>query len=175
MLVKTSITFATIIIHALAMNACSKVPSVVSAPDPLGSFKAIADKCHAAILESDKVWPGKNGGFGRTAITPGPKTFDVKKTDSLVSPYLGFINLNFVDKSMAAPTEEAVRAWAGGGVTTVNHWRLVYALQDGKWKLQDELWSYELLGTTIADVVPKKMKAGALAESLPAAAACDPA
>ena len=174
MQVKTSFTFTTVVILGLAMNACSKVPSVVSAPDPLGSFKAIADKCHAAILESDKVWPGKNGGFGRTAITPGPKTFDVKKTDSLVSPYVGFINLNFVNKSMAAPTEEAVRTWAGGGVTTVNHWRLVYALQDGKWKLQDELWSYELPGVTVADGTPKKMEAGALAESLPAAVACNP-
>ena len=161
-------------ILTLAITACSKTPSAISPPDPLDSFKAIVEKCHAAIVESDKIRPGKTGGFVRTAITPGPKSFDVKKTDSLVSPYLAYIDLNFIDQSVAAPTEEAARAWAGGSVSIVKHWRLVYAMQGGKWKLQDELYSFALPSANITEGTPEKMRVGALAESLSAAVACMP-
>jgi hypothetical protein len=159
---------------ALFFAACGKTSSDHDELSPLDSFKPIAEKCHGAIIDSDNVVPGKVDGFVRTAITPGPKSFDVKKTDSLVSPYVAYIDLNFVEKAIAAPTEEAARAWSGVAVVTVQHWHLVYAMQDGKWRLQEELYSFALPGADIPEGVPTKMALGALAESIPAATVCMP-
>lgn len=163
--------FATLI---LVGSGCSKSPPASPRTDPLNNFKIIADKCQGAIIESDRVWPGRLGGFGRTIIKPGQSSFDVKKTDSLVSPYMAYIDLNFVEQLSTAATEESLRALSTPVVNTVNHWRLTYAMQGDKWKLQEELYSFAMPDVGIKEEVPKKMEIGSLAGRVPAAAVCNP-
>jgi hypothetical protein len=158
----------------LLVSGCSKSHPASPTIDPLTSFKVIADNCQGAIVESDSVWPGKISGVGRTIIKPGQKSFDVKKTDSLVSPHIAYIDLNFVEQLSTAATEEALQAFSTPVVSTVNHWRLTYAMQGGKWKLQEELYSFAMPDVGIKEEVPKKMEIGSLAGRVPAATACNP-
>jgi len=164
--------FITAISAALVVGGCNKSPTGGGDLSPLESFKLIAEKCQDSIAYSDSIFPGKAGGFVRTEITPGAKSFDVKKTDSLVSPYVAYIDLHFVKNAIATPTEEAARSWTGTAVVVMEHWRVVYALQDGKWKTQEELYSFAFPAANIPEGVPNKMKVGALSESLPSATVC---
>lgn len=154
------------------LTACGKPAS--PAVDPLVSFKLIADRCFAAFIASDTTVAALNGKFIRKTITPGETNFDVKKTDSLVSPYTSYIDISFIDQSMVASTPEAASTWEGGSLITIAHWRLVYAMQDGAWKLQDELYASALPQAAIKEGPLTKMPVGALVGSLPGASACNP-
>jgi hypothetical protein len=159
-----------------ALVGCGKesARSIEGKVDPLGRFKVIAEKCKNAFGASDNIAPSKTGGFVRTQITPGSISFDVKKTESLVSPYSAYIDLNFTEKAIATTSEEAARAWDGGVLVTLQHWRLLYAMQDGKWKLQEELYSFAMPSAGLTEGVPTKMSNGALSRRVPAAVGCAP-
>ncbi|HHV68919.1 MAG TPA: hypothetical protein GXX48_14900 [Ochrobactrum intermedium] len=167
---------ATSLVLSGALVGCGKEPAkpIEVKLDPLSSFKVIAEKCQGAFNASDNLVPGKTGGFVRIEITPGPMSFDVKKTDSLVSPYTAYIDLTFAEKALAAPTEEAARAWDGVAIVTMQHWRLLYALQDGKWTLQEELYSFAMPSAGITEQAPTKMSAGAISKRVPSALSCTP-
>jgi len=154
--------------------ACGKSESPLASNDPLASFKLIADQCQKAVSESDRTWPGKNGGFGRTVITPIETSYDVKKTDSLVSPHVGYINLRFTENTRVADTEEALRESNGRWVITENNWKLTYALQDGKWKLQQSLYSFALPNVNIPEGEAKPSSFSTLVGRVPEAVICDP-
>jgi hypothetical protein len=153
----------------------SDQPRLVSAEkDPLGSFKGMSDRCRAALVDSDRVLPGLAGGFVRTVISTGQMSYDVTKTDSLVSPYAAFIKLSFLEQVSTGPTEAALRDPSTSTVSIVNHWKLMYALQDGKWKFQQALYSPEMPALNIVEKLPAQQDVKTLFSRVPGAEACLP-
>ena len=154
----------------------SDQPKLASAAkDPLESFKVTSDRCRGALVDSDRVLPGLTGGFVRTVISSGQTSYDVTKTDSLVSPYAAYIKLSFLEQAGTGPTEAALRDPSTLTVSTVNHWKLIYALQDGKWKFQQALYSFEMPAVNIAQQLPAQQDVKTLFSRVPGAEACLPA
>ena len=143
--------------------------------DPLGSFKVISDRCRGALVDSDRTLPGRTGGFVRAVISIGQMSYDVTKTDSLVSPYTAYIKLRFLEQAGTGPTEAAMGDPSALTVSTVNHWNLMYALQDGQWKFQQALYSFEMPALNIAEQLPTQQDVKTLFSRVPGAEACMPA
>lgn len=151
-------------------------PRLASAEkDPVGSFKVISDRCRGALVDSDRVLPGRTGGFVRAVISTGQMSYDVTKTDSLVSPYAAYIKLSFLEQAGTGPTEAALRDPSTLTVSIVNHWKLMYALQDGTWKFQQALYSSEMPALNIAEQLPAQQDVKTLFSRVPGAEACLPA
>ena len=126
-------------------------------------------------MESDRVDSGRNGGFVRTIILPKSTSFDVKKTDSLVFPYTAFIKLSFLEQASVGPNQDALASTSTGVVSTLNHWKIDYALQDGKWVLQQALYSFEIPGAGITEGPPSPANVNTLFKRVPdLEAACMP-
>lgn len=168
-----NITLVFVLAFALTSAACSNksnpepsAPKKESSVEPLQSFKAIAEECQKNLIESDRIWPGQ-GGFGRTIIHPSSTSFDVKKTDSLVSPFTAYIKLSFIEKSSAGKNEDELNSPSITWVTTVNNWELNYSLQEGKWKFQQAIYSSEMLGIIVSKTSPQPMNVKELFETVP--------
>lgn len=154
----------------------SDQPRLASAEkDPLASFKVMSDRCRGALVDSDRVLPGLTGGFVRTVVSTGQMSYDVTKTDSLVSPYAAYIKLSFLEQASTGATEAAMRDPSTSTVSIVNHWKLMYALQDGKWKFQRALYSFEMPALNIAEKLPAQHDVKSLFSRVPGAEACLPA
>jgi hypothetical protein len=168
----TSLSAALVLLTSI--TACNKSQTASEGSDPLKGFKILAERCQSAVTESDKVLPGKVGGFYRDIVKPIQKSFDVTKTDSLVSPYIAYIKLSFQMQSSTATTEEALQASNTVVVNTTNHWKLMYALQDGKWKLQQTFYSFAMPELNISEGLPNKADFNTLVSRIPATAVCQP-
>lgn len=178
------IHYAMLVTMSLALVACSdrspqprpaatSTPAGAAAADPLESFKALVAKCEAAVVNGTTVTK-LPAAYAATTVTVGDKRFDVKKTDSLVTPFTAYIDLRFLAvMHQSAPTEEQART-SPVVVGTDHHWRLNYAFQDGKWKLQEEVHAFGVPTQNIAMGAPSKMNIGDLAGIIAAASACYP-
>ncbi len=60
-----------------------------AAKDPLSEFKPITEKFIPAFNDLYKEQEGKLASVEEVSVTPTGAKFDVKKTDSVVSPYTG--------------------------------------------------------------------------------------
>jgi hypothetical protein len=154
----------------------SDQPRLASAEkDPLGSFQVISDRCKGALVDSDRVLPGRTGGFVRAVISAGQMSYDVTKTDSLISPYAAYIKLSFLEQANTGPTEAALSDSSTPTVSIVNHWKLMYALQDGRWKFQQALYSFEMPALNVVEQSPAQQDIKTLFGRVPGAEACVPA
>lgn len=107
-------------------------------PDPLASFKEVVAACEAHInaRPAERVRQLSNGEWVRNVSAPAAVSFDVKKTDSLVSPYTAYIKVESMEHSARRKSEEEARTAAVGESTAVHAvYELRYAFQDAKWKL----------------------------------------
>ena len=140
--------------------------------DPLTSFKNIAEKCFASLVDSDITNAGKNGNYVRTKINVVQKDYDVKKSDSLVSPYIAFIHVKFVENGGVADSETKVNTFVIFPVITEQDWHLSYAYQDGKWVSKNETYSFNMPAVHVKSEAPEMLPAGTLAGRLAAAQPC---
>lgn len=109
-----------------------------SVVDPLESFRALNTKCEARLKHPvDEVAESKSGGWTRIRHFVD-YTYDVKKSDSLVTPYTAFVDVYIDAFTVSKTSENAVRAaeFPRDAVLKVeDHWRVEYGFSDGAWKV----------------------------------------
>jgi hypothetical protein len=106
--------------------------------DPLPSFQKLAAACEAHLnqVPRDRMRQLKGGDWAHNMDEPPVVKYDVKRTDSLVSPFAAYIKVEQLSYSVRRKTEDEARA-AGKDEATAHQIsdELRYAFQDGKWKL----------------------------------------
>lgn len=108
--------------------------------DPLSSFKKVVAACEAQVNEwpRDNVRQLKNGEWARNFLEVTSVVHDVKRTDSLVSPFTAYIKLETVEHVARRKTEDEARMAEKPGATVIRGTdEIRYAFQDSKWKLMD--------------------------------------
>lgn len=120
---------------ALAINATTAFAQ--KNVDPLPSFKKLVAACQAQVRSwsPDTVRLVKEQ-WVRNFLEVGSISHDVKRTDSLISPFTAHIKVESVTHSVRRASEDEVRA-AGkqDGATYRQTDVLHYSFQDSKWKL----------------------------------------
>ena len=108
----------------LFLCGCGAMPSPTAASkaakDPVSEFKPIVEKFIPAFNDLYKEAEGKLATVKSVSVTPSSAKFDVKKTDSVVSPYTGELHATGI------LTKEVVGACLGT-------YTFLFAFQDGKW------------------------------------------
>jgi hypothetical protein len=99
--------------------------------DPAGHFKEFAERFAAKTSSA----------LGLKSSDSINYTYDVRKTDSLVRPYLGILNLT-------------IRTTPSEGVTLIQEHTLTFAPHEGRWVFsvvspKDTMYSHEVRGGTI--------------------------
>lgn len=164
---------------ALTLVACQReaaAPKVTtpseSATDPLATFKVIASRCLEEVADSDKTEPGKQGGFYRLRIKIGEKSFDVRRTDSLVSPYIATIDISYSETAGTAPNKEALTDVNNLPLQMQAKWRLQYSFQNNGWKLMQEEQAAGVSSAGIEVGALQPQPVGSLAKRIPSAISC---
>lgn len=129
------------IVSSFALAACGKSENTVSTAetavaaeskrsDPIKELKPFIEERESKINDGG-IWnPGDSLGNREMSAVSVVTSFDVKQTDSLVSPYLGTISyevaytLTIPSKSEAKPASAKCRE--------------AYAYQDGQWVLKSQ-------------------------------------
>ena len=99
------------------LQSCSKPPSL-GASDPVGEFRHLLSSIpNQRFSEHDNPWSEwwKN------------IEYDVRKTDSLVSPYIATLDVDVFEFSTKEQSDPSSR----------HHYDVNFAYQDGKWVLKD--------------------------------------
>lgn len=126
----SSLAFITLAITALPAFAQKKI-------DPLPSFKKLAIACQAQA----RSWPPDTvrlvkDQWVRNFLEVGSISHDVKRTDSLISPFTAYIKVESVSHSIRRATEDEARAAGKQDGSTYRRTDVLhYAFQDSKWKL----------------------------------------
>lgn len=127
---------ALIALAALPIAAHSQKKPV----DPLALFKKVVTACEAQANEwpRDNVRQLKNGEWVHNFMEVTSFAHDVKRTDSLVSPFTAYIKLETVEHTARRKTEDEARAADKQDATVIRGTdEIRYAFQDSKWKLVD--------------------------------------
>lgn len=108
--------------------------------DPLAEFQAIVARCkeaHAARPSVRVSYREARKEWFKTVTRVDGITYDVRKTDSLASPFSAYIEITEVMDGDKAPTEDAASALVvdidGRAMRTID--RLKFAYQEGAWQL----------------------------------------
>lgn len=117
--------------------------SATAMADPLAEFQAIVKQCK---LSYDAVRPrtevsqsARDKAWFKQVWGPATIAYDVRKSDSLVSPFTAYIEITEVFDGDSAPTQEAAAALTidiDGRATRYTE-RLRFAYQEGIWQLVD--------------------------------------
>lgn len=109
-----------------------------AAVDPLQEFKKVVAACEHSVnsLPRESSRPLSNGQWAHNINEPSSLSYDVKKTDSLVSPFTAYIKVASVSRTARQGSEEAARTVGTEG-RTINRGldELRYAFQESRWKL----------------------------------------
>ena len=112
--------------------------------DPLKSFQTIASQCVSALASprAPKIYSSPTSGkWNKLVFGPNEVKFDVRKSDSLVSPYTGWISITYEDAVLQRDTRQEAEATVVSNSTvsvlgTLQRYHIAYAYQDSKWQLQ---------------------------------------
>ncbi|VTU43017.1 hypothetical protein H6P1_00490 (plasmid) [Variovorax sp. PBL-H6] len=154
------------------------IAPVASRPlsDPLGLFQEILRPCQAVLGGSaERVWQAPTGKWVRNKFIPKSLSFDVKRTDSLVSPYVAYMDVRYFEATDIDNSEQAVKALTVPNKLSSNvdqHWVLKYAFRDGKWQQGEVDYSFAFPDLNIAESAPKSLRFEDLVEVRPDATAC---
>jgi hypothetical protein len=134
----------------------------VDIPDPVASFRVIVDRFRSYFAAEPKLIvtqePGKDGGFVVVVLSAEDLSFDVKKTDSLVTPQIGIISMKVsgISNADCGDLTGLVKGWStlDGALAAARRsecfkpWpipteapsefdvKLKFGFQDGKWVFQ---------------------------------------
>ena len=137
-------------LRALSLSPLATATAICWAQaEPLQSFEAIVGACRESLSQTTtEIRDLKNiGKWAKVVIKPeGNVEYDVKRTDSLVSPYAGvimFTTLSVADR--ADSSEEAQRLVLSFDTGRVSRERTVlrFAYQSGAWVPQEGSQTYE--------------------------------
>lgn len=127
---------------ALLLASCGKGTPSADKPkpatqsnDPVATFQVKLAQCSAAFeAQRETVSKGQQAWI-RRRVEPGPVKYDVRKTESLVNPVLGVLNVEYNEVVATESSEAAVRALpASAGLGSAYEWSVTYALEAGEWK-----------------------------------------
>lgn len=129
-----------------AIFAIAVICSAAVRAEPLTEFQDIVKQCKK-LVEQDVprtlVENRKNAGYWvKLVLGPASIAYDVRKTDSLVSPLVAHIEVTSDSYGSPASTEEEAKALSvnlDGAVNRSTH-RINYAYQDGAWQLVSGLF-----------------------------------
>lgn len=164
----------------LCLVACNQKPvSLPEATDPLSAFQAISKACEVAIAPGYERSMSANGvNWARELILTEPIKYDVRKADSLVSPYVAYIEILLLQSGVTGNSEAAVKAVRlpeDATISTTDRWRLNFAYQNSKWKHVETRWSFAIPAAGIQEGAMSDMDFKNVVQKWPAAAACLPA
>ena len=124
-----------------ALCACNSSSDPATSSDPLATFEPIAKACAAALAtpRAEQFYESA-GKWKKIVYSPNVVKFDVRKTESLVSPYLAEINLTYDDVTLSSDTraqaETANVNNASVNLSASSKFRFFFANQNNQWKLQ---------------------------------------
>ncbi|RYE40783.1 MAG: hypothetical protein EOP24_39445 [Hyphomicrobiales bacterium] len=72
----------------------------------LAQFKQIVERCAAVFEAGTAVRQGSEGKWFKQSLDGLETSFDVKKSDSIVTPYLGTLTVKYVQQGKSAPTQK---------------------------------------------------------------------
>lgn len=127
--------------NSIAIAILTMTPFLVHAQkpqDPLASFKKIVAACEAQLKKEPPtaIKQLKNGTWARNFWELGSISHDVKRSDSLVSPFTAYIRVEGLEQIAKRDTEDEARAADKQDTTAIRGVdELRYAFQDSKWKL----------------------------------------
>jgi hypothetical protein len=88
-------------------------------------------------IEHDPYVCGIGHGYAKAAFEVGTYGIDVRKTDSLITPYVGILELKWDDHySSCMSTKEKAQAESDLSLPGSFTYRYTYGFQDGKWVAQ---------------------------------------
>lgn len=120
----------------VAAGFCSPTSS-----QPLPDFEKIVAKCKAAFTApfSDVTQLPSTGQWIKRTTWPGGIEYDVRKTDSLVSPFVGHILVSTLVVGARAESEDAAKALELNqeGALTKRETRISFAYREGVWQAVD--------------------------------------
>jgi|CXWL01.1.fsa_nt_gi hypothetical protein len=110
--------------------------------EPLADFESITKKCRQAFDTRhpiEVVYVARSKAWVKRVYGPTRVAYDVRKTDSLVSPFLGYIEiveLIAVDRAADEATATALQPSLDNKVSRLTQ-RLNFAYRDSLWTLVD--------------------------------------
>ena len=149
------------------------VASQENSSDPVAQLKTLIQE-RETYISNGGVWNNRSIGWARVSAKVADVQYDVRKTDSLVSPYTGIATFNVIMSSDFFATESEARGTDTGNAKDSSKpsslkCRYTYAYQEGKWVVKqqesllaspgEEHWvpfSGERNGATIACGVAQK-------------------
>jgi hypothetical protein len=163
---------------ALASAAgCNRAPdknAAASVANMLAEFKLILAPCDVAFAtpRPEEVWPLAQTKIWMKAVySPFQLSYDVKKSDDLVAPYVAIIDISFQKAVVMRETEAEARSapndnpvqgdfadrknYLLGSFFDKEHYLLNYTYQDGAWKTQSissTLYSTAMQRTYTAEI-----------------------
>lgn len=104
----------------------------------LAEFQKIVASCTSALkaeVPTVAPHPSKEAVWVKKAIASSEVTYDVKRTDSLVSPFSGSIVVTYLSVSETAPSREEAEALVldPAGTAFLREESIRYAYQGGAW------------------------------------------
>lgn len=111
----------------------------VKDPDPVELFKTLVADKQEAVATFTTVWQNSAlKGWARIKFDFLNPAYDVKKTDSLVSPYAGILSFeSYLHSSPGLPRREDAEAFVAWGPTgSPRPYRAQYVFQDAEWVLK---------------------------------------
>lgn len=117
----------------LAASACAAFAN----GDPLKEFEAMVIKCQAQVdaRPVDRIRQLPDGDWMRNLSDPARIAYDVRRTDSLVTPYTAYLRLRWSERSIRASTREAIAATdINTGSVLAGTYEIRYGYQHGRWR-----------------------------------------
>ncbi|MCK9215899.1 MAG: hypothetical protein M0P52_15865 [Rhodoferax sp.] len=136
------------IMYATLLTVMAFTPSVVAQKnkkmeaaqtDPLRDFELIVNHCVAwnKQFEADRVaFNERTKKWGKQVNSPAKISYDVKRTDSLVSPFSAIMSIQNVAFVENAETEDEIKVKSIAPDTSnamASTFNLNFAMQNGKW------------------------------------------
>lgn len=133
--------------------------SVSASSDPLADFKTLVAKCQQSLdmQPATEIRPiSPNGKWVKRLRQPSTVSFDVKRTDSLVSPLMGTIEIETTFYSGTADDQPSAIALqvipnTGTGAEVSRSIRFFYREEKSLWEATESLNTFKLLrdGTAV--------------------------
>jgi hypothetical protein len=139
--------------------AISVLAACTPKDNPLASFQVLSSSCKAALkLDTDTVSRSDNGGWFRSVYVSGAYMYDVKKSESLVSPYTATIEFQNTTYSAVKNTEEEAKTMPikSAPVKMENRWIVDYGYEESNWVVKrvqsaSKIYALGVVNSPLAD------------------------
>lgn len=150
--------------------------------DPLKSFDSLATACRSSLAKPRPVAVNQRpdtSAWTKVVYGPNQVMYDVRKTDSLVSPHVGTIQVEYEYVVLEADSREAAEAAIADGnskavLSALSRYRFSFAHQKDTWVTQSMKTAF--LITSLRDMPERfvDMSHEELSKQFPEAKACLP-